>query len=126
MNIEEFSKTPEYMEFIKNNPGSGKLKIRAYAASLALPVAGLNIVVSSLIGNTRVIFFEGVTDASGMIENITLPAPSLIDNLEVPKTIQYDIDASMANMRENFTINMYDGICVLQNINFVPGGSYGN
>lgn len=126
MNIEEFKNSSEYKEFIRNNPGSGRLKIRAYAASEALPVVGLSIVVSSLVGNTRVIFFNGTTDASGMIPIITLPAPSLLDNLEVPKTIKYDIDASMGNNRNNFTINMYDGVCVVQNINFVPGEDYGN
>lgn len=126
MNINEFKNTVEYKNFIMNNPGNGNLKIRAYSASEALPVVGLNIVVSSLIGNTRVIFFNGKTDASGMIETINLPAPSLLDNLEVPKTIKYDIDASMGNTRSNFTINMYDGVCVVQNINFIPGEDNGN
>ena len=126
MNINEFMKTNNYSLFIKENPGIGRLKIRAYAASEALPVSNLKIVVSSIISGTKVIFYEGVTDTSGMIPNISLPAPSLIDNLEIPKTIKYDIEASMNNSVSNFSINMYDGICVVQNINFVPGDDYGN
>ena len=126
MNINEFMKTNDYTDFIKENPGIGRLKIRAYAASEALPVSNLKIVVSSIISDTKVIFYEGFTDTSGMIPNISLPAPSLIDNLEVPKTIKYDIEASMNNSVSNFSINMYDGICVVQNINFVPGENYGN
>lgn len=126
MNINEFMKTNDYTDFIKENPGIGRLKIRAYAASEALPVSNLKIVVSSIISDTKVIFYEGFTDTSGMIPNISLPAPSLIDNLEVPKTIKYDIEASMNNSVSNFSINMYDGICVVQNINFVPGDDYGN
>ena len=126
MNINEFMKTNDYTDFIKENPGIGRLKIRAYAASEALPVSNLKIVVSSIISSTKVIFYEGFTDTSGMIPNISLPAPSLIDNLVVPKTIKYDIEASMNNNTSNFSINMYDGICVVQNINFVPGENYGN
>lgn len=126
MNINEFKKTNEYVEFIKKNPGVGNLKIRAYAASEALPVSGLNIVVSSIISNTRIIFYSGVTDASGMIPTIKLPAPSLIDNLEIPNTITYDIEAFMGNNKSNFSVNIYDGVCVVQNINFVPGENYGN
>ena len=116
----------EYIDFIRNNPGTGKLKIRSYAASEALPVGGLNIIVSSMISNNKVIFYEGVTDSSGMIPTISLPAPSLVDNLLVPKTIKYDIEAYIENKKSNFSINMYDGVCVLQNINFIPGDEYGN
>ena len=126
MNINDFMKTNEYKEFIKNNPGIGKLKIRSYAASEALPVGGLNIVVSSIINNNKIIFFTGKTDSSGIIPTISLPAPSLINNLDVPNTIKYDIEAFMDNNKSNFSINMYDGVCVLQNINFIPGDNYGN
>lgn len=126
MNINDFMKSSEYSLFIKENPGSGNLKIRAYAASEALPVSGLNIVVSSLIGDTRITFFSGKTDASGMIPTIKLPAPKLNSNLEIPNTIKYDIEAYIGNNKSNFSVNMYDGICVVQNINFVPGENYGN
>ena len=61
-----------------------------------------------------------------MIPNIKLPAPSLTNNLEIPNTITYEIEAFMGNNRSNFSVNMYDGICVVQNINFVPGDNYGN
>ena len=101
MNIKDLNKDV-YDKFILENSGSGTLKIRAYAASEALPVGGLNIIVSSVIDNDEVVFFRGVTDKSGMIPNIKLPAPKI-----------------------DFSINMYDGICVVQNINFLPGGSYG-
>ena len=72
MNIKEFMNTKSYQDFIKNNPGKGNLKIRAYAASEALPVSGLRIVVSSTINNQKIIFFDGLTDSSGMINTISL------------------------------------------------------
>ena len=115
MNIEEFKKSSEYFDFIRENPGIGRLKIRAYAASEALPVSGLNIIVSSIVFSKKIIFYNGVTDASGIIPTIELPCPSLIDNLEIPNTIKYDIEVVGGN---TFSINMYDGICVVQNINY--------
>ena len=127
MNIKEFMNTKSYQEFIKNNPGKGNLKIRAYAASEALPVSGLRIVVSSTINNQQIIFFDGLTDSSGMINTISLPAPQLnLNNLEVPATIRYEIDAFFDNQvgKRSFYVNMYDGICVVQNINYTPGEEY--
>lgn len=117
-----------YKNFIRINSGKGNLKIHAYAASEALPVSGLKVVVSSVIENKKVIFYEGYTDASGMIETLSLPAPKLsFDNLSVPTTVSYEIDASFKgeNLPIIFHVNMYDGVCVVQNINYVPGGVYG-
>ena len=117
-----------YKNFIRINSGKGNLKIHAYAASEALPVSGLKVVVSSVIENKKVVFYEGYTDASGMIETLSLPAPKLsFYNLSVPTTVSYDIDASFKgeNLPIIFHVNMYDGVCVVQNINYVPGGVYG-
>lgn len=127
MNLDNFMKTTEYEEFIKNNSGSGNLKIRAYAASEALPVKGLRIVVSTEINKQKVVFFEGMTDASGMINTISLPTPKLnLNNLEIPGTIKYEIDAFFDNQsnKKIYFVNMYDGICVVQNINYSPGEEY--
>lgn len=116
-----------YQNFILSNPGIGNLKIRAYAANEAIPIVGLHIIVSTLIQNQKVIFFDGYTDTSGMIEKLSLPAPKLdLDNLNIPEAITYEIDATMGNDESFYDVKMYDGICVLQNINFVPGGNYGN
>ena len=118
----DFKDTDLYNEFIRINSGSGMLKIRAYAASLALPVSDLDIVISTVFNDMNIVFFEGKTDKSGMIENISLPAPELGDNLIVPNTITYNILAG----NKNFSVNMYDGVCVVQNINYVPGEVYGS
>ena len=120
---DKFMKTDAYQEFIKINTGSGKLKIRAFAASEALPVENIKIIVSTIIGNEKIIFFEGKTDSSGMVENIVLPAPKInVNNMEVPNTIDYEITAiSDDNLkRQVYHVNMYDGICVVQNINYIP------
>ena len=119
--FDDFKNSSLYDSFIKENSGIGNLKIRAYTASLALPVADLEVTISSLIDNMNVIFFRGKTDKSGMIENIELPAPVLGNNLVVPNTITYNILAG----GNRFSVNMYDGVCVVQNINMVLGDNNG-
>ena len=124
INDNEFVNSLVYQKFIENNPGKGYLKIRAYAASEALPVVGLRIIVSSLIDNEKVIFFDGITDDSGMIDTLTLPTPKLDNsNLEIPLTINYSVEAIKDTINKKFSVDMYDGVCVVQNINFVPGGN---
>ena len=129
MNNQSIFNSENYQDFLDSNQGKGNLKIRAYAASEALPVKGLHIIVTTVIDNKNVVFFDGKTDTSGMIETLSLPTPKLdTDNLSVPLTITYNILAisSDSNEKREFQVNMYDGICVVQNINFVPGGYYGN
>ena len=61
-----------------------------------------------------------------MIDTISLPAPPMqINNLETPRTVTYSIVAGDVPSLV-FSINMYDGICVVQTINLVSGGNYGN
>ena len=120
--FDDFVKTSYYENFMKTNSGSGMLKIRAYAASLALPVSDLEVIVSTVVGDMNVIFFDGKTDKSGMIDAIELPTPPLGNNLIVPNAITYKIVCG----NNDFFVNMYDGICVVQNINYVPGDFNGS
>lgn len=113
----------EYQEFLKANPNRGSLKIRAYAAKEAVPISGLKIVITNKINNNNVIFFEGVTDNSGVIERISLPAPEInTDNLEIPNYLTYDINATYVpdNINRVYKVNIYANVCVVQNINITP------
>ena len=123
INDEKFLNSEDYRNFIAANPKQGSLKIRAYAASQAVPISGLGIVVSKNIGNNNVIFFEGFTNESGVIENITLPAPLLdTNNMNIPNSTSYDITATYEpdNIKQIYKVNMYEGIYVIQNITIVP------
>ena len=120
----DFMETDTFREFIKNNPAKGNLRIRAYAANQAIPISGVNIVVSTMANdNTRIIFFEGATNESGVIEKISLPAPRLNgDNLIAPEKIEYEIEATYNpdNVKAIYKVNIYEDVCVQQNINIVP------
>ena len=120
---QSFKNSKLYQDFINQNPSSGYLKIRAYAASQALPISNLNIVVSKIIDNNNVIFFEGTTNESGVIERIVLPAPKLnSNNLDAPSSTIYDITATYApdNISNVYRVNMYENIYVVQTISVVP------
>lgn len=132
---ESFINTNSYSKFINENPTEGYLKIRAYAANQAVPIKGVKIIVSKIIDNNKVIFFEGSTNESGLIENITLPAPSQNPNdLEVPNRTTYDINAKYIpdNIDRNYKANIYEDLKVIQTIIIAPntlkdvGGSFGN
>ena len=95
INDDNYKNSVEYQNFLKDNPETGYLKIRAYAASLAVPISGLRVVVSKDINNNKVIFFDGLTNESGVIERISLPAPKLDPNdLDVPNKITYDVNVT--------------------------------
>ena len=122
-NDEGFKNTQVYQNFINSNPGIGYLKIRASAASQALPISNLKIVVSKTIGNNKIIFFEGTTNSSGVIERIELPAPKQnTDDLTPPSSITYDINATYEpdNLDDIYKVNIYENIYVIQRINVVP------
>lgn len=120
---DNFLDDSKYLEFIRNNPGKANLKIRAFTASEALPLVGIHVVVRTMVGGDEFVFFDGETDSSGMIRTLSLPTPSLIpDNLEAPSSILYEILAESETMHMNrlYQVRMYDGICVIQNIELLP------
>lgn len=122
----EFLNSELYRSFINANPGLGFLKIRAYAASQAIPISGLSVQVSKDIGGNKVIFFEGVTNESGVIEKISLPAPRMeSDNMLAPVITTYDVGTSYEGDDRVYKVNVYDNIYVVQNINVTPNISYG-
>ena len=118
-----FKQSQLYQNFVRENPSQGYLRIRAYAASQALPIRGLRVIVSKVVDNNKIIFFDGVTNDSGVIERITLPTPRIgDDNQIIPKNITYDIEAIYEpdNIQRMYSVNMYEGIYAVQNINVVP------
>lgn len=116
-----FISTIVYKKFMIENTGRGILNIRASFANQALPITNLKVVVSKEIENYNVIFYEGVTNISGLIEKISLPTPPKEnDDLIAPKSTTYKITTLYNNREYTYVVNMYDGICVVQNINIVP------
>ena len=109
VNDVNFVNSDLYQEYLKNNPAQGYLKIRAYAASGAIPIRNLRVAVSKIIDGNNVIFFEGVTDDSGVIERIVLPVPKLNESdLVTPNSITYDISTTYVpdNISGNYQVQI--------------------
>lgn len=126
INDEKYMNSESYKNFMKSNPSYGTLKIRASAASEAIPVSGVRIVVSKKIEEDTIIFFEGITDESGMINNIKLPTPEAVsDDMMVPPSTTYDVDAIYLpdNLEKIYPVNVFSGIYVVQTIKITPGMS---
>ena len=106
---------------MSENPLTGNLNIRAYAANRALPISNVLITVSKIIDDYKVIFFEGKTNNSGLIETITLPTHEINqDDLIAPIPTKYDIEAIYGSEDLLYHVNMYSNIFVNQNISLVP------
>lgn len=81
----------------------------------------MNITIKTNYKGNTIIFYEGKTNKSGLIERIELPAPKIVlDNLVIPNQINYEIVVSKDNFNSIYQISMYEDICVVQNINVPP------
>ena len=118
-----------YQDYLKDNPGTGYLKVRASSASEAMPIEGVNIIVSKKIGDNTIIFYDGKTDSSGMINNIKLPTPRRItNNEEAPSFSTYNLRAVYPtdNFDKTYDISLCCSITVVQYINITPDVSLEN
>ena len=106
-----------YEEFIKENDDIGNLKVQVFTAYGAIPIENTNIVVYKDIEEYRIIFFQGITDSSGIISDISLPAPRMVtSNEEVPIYTVYNMTAFNTGYEtlKNFSIGMLGGVNVIQ------------
>ena len=120
---EVFFTREKFPEFSLENSGSGILKVQAVATKQAFPLQGVEIEVSKNINGEKVIFFQGVTDSSGIIDQIFLPA-------KVPKKVveqasdviftKYTVTAKYpySNLKRVYEVGIFDNIKVIQPIKF--------
>ena len=121
--VDKLKNDPDYNQFLKDNPSNGTLKVRATSASSTLPVSDVNIIVSKEIGENTIIFYEGKTDNSGMINNIKLPTPRRVSSdLEVPNFSTYKLEAKYSpdKFDKTYSISLCCGVSIIQYINITP------
>ena len=121
--FDEFQKTTEYQNFKRENPSVGSLRVNVFAANVAIPLENVNIVITKKVGNYQVLFFDGFTDSSGIIDNIVLPAPDISsNNMEVPGYTFYDLNASREGYQEveQYEIAMFGNTKVIQYVKLMP------
>jgi len=64
----------DYETFLKLHPGKGKLKIQVSTARGSFPVEGGTVEISRDFGGEKRVFFKEITDQSGIVDNLELPA----------------------------------------------------
>ena len=119
----EFKDSSLYKTFSNINTGTGILKIEAYTASGAYPLKNVDIVVSKEFGEDKVIFFNGTTNDSGIIDNIILPTRSTTKEITQASDIiytTYDLIAKYPqyNVQKKYDVSIFDDIKVIQPITF--------
>ena len=120
---EKLKETESYKKFMNNNPDNSFLKIQASKANSAMPVEGVEVIVSHIIDEYKVIFFDGETNESGIIENISLPVPKKDNNdLDIPLSTTYNIEAIYTKEKKDilYKAKMFSGANAIQNIDINP------
>lgn len=127
--MEEEFNSEKYGDYLKNNPGFGLLRIQVFTANQAFPLQNVEIKVYKDIDGTRVVFYSGVTNSSGIIDNINLPTKEVKKEVESAadiKSTDYVIEARYpkTDVTQEYVVSIYDDLKVIQPIKFssVSGG----
>ena len=75
---------PEYEEYIRRYPGRGTLKVQLSVARGAYPIRNAMVDVAQIYNGVRYSLYNDVTDISGIVDNMVLPARS------IESTLNYD------------------------------------
>ena len=121
--LDEIKSFPEYKTFIRENPDTGILKINVFTAGGAIPLSNTNILIMKQIGNYNVLFFNGMTNSMGVIDDIILPTPERItNNTDLPRYTFYELSAIHTGYQDikQYTISMFGGTKVIQYVRLTP------
>ena len=121
--LDEFKNYEEYKTFLQENPDTGTLRINVFTAGGAIPLPNTNILIMKQIGNYNVLFFNGLTDSMGVIDNIVLPTPRRVsNNYDLPRYTFYEISAIHTGYQDikQYTISMFGNTKIIQYIRLTP------
>ena len=120
--IEQF---PSEEAFMQQNPESGFLRVQVFAANQAFPIPNATVVVSKRFPAEDCVFFRTQTDASGIMNRITLPAPDR-QLADAPSAMQpyatYDIVVTHPLFTEVrlADVAVFDSVETVQNVEMIP------
>lgn len=113
-------------EFEANNTGAGSLEFRVFAANMALPIEGADIIVTTRIDGGNHPMFKTVTNNSGETGLFTLPAPSKELSQTASNKVQpYSLYDAVVN-KDGYTnviiraIPIFDGVQSIQRVAMLP------
>ena len=108
-------------EFLKQNLGTGILKVQTRIGNTYLPIQHAKIEVYRYFGNQRKVFFQGYTGPDGFIDHIALPSPSRRKDYLNGASL-YQIQATHPRFQDTNIeeVSIYDGIKSIQIIEMLP------
>lgn len=120
---EEFRNSSMYKTFINNNSGKGILKVEASTPSEAYPLKDVEIIISKMLDNNKVIFFKGFTNDSGIIDEIILPTKEMnyeVNDISDIFYTTYKLDANLKdyNLNKDYNVTIFDNVKVIQPVTF--------
>lgn len=134
-NMEQFrddSSDMTYEEFLIQNPAIGALRVQVFSGQQAVPIPNAEVIVSKEFADGEKVFFDGLTDISGIVDNIELPAPPR-DISESPQPrgdgVQMRLPYSQYNVmvkepryrpQEYTHVPIFDGIKSIQPVRMTP------
>lgn len=125
ISYEDFKKMDLYSDFIRENPDIGHVKVQVFTAYGAIPVSDTQIIITKDIEEYRVVFFQGKTDSSGIISDISLPAPKTVTSATpevVPEYTIYDLTAIHQGYEtlKSYSIGIFGGVNIIQYVKMLP------
>ena len=116
----------EYEEYIQAYPGRGTLKVQSSVARGAYPMKNVLVDVSQIYNGVRYSLYNDVTDISGIVENIVLPARSIestlnFDAAQIPEA-EYLVTVFHPDFKElvDCAVVIHDKIETILPITLVP------
>lgn len=121
-----------YEQFLSENPGRGLLKVQVFSGQQVTPIPNAEVVVSKEFLDGIKVFFSGLTDISGIVDDIQLPAPNR-ELSESPQPRGNGVDLQMPYSQYNVTIResrhrpqeythvpVFDGVKSIQPVRLTP------
>ena len=116
----------EYEAYIRAYPGRGTLKVQISVARGAFPLKNVLVDVSQIYNGVRYSLYNDVTDISGIVDNMVLPARSLESTLnfessQIPEA-EYLVTVFHPDFREmtDCTVVIHDKTETILPISLVP------
>lgn len=109
----------DYADFEQRNGSRGTLRVQAFAADRSFPVSGAEVVVEVplLTGNREL--FRGKTNADGIIDNITLPAPDKSLSLDEDNTLEPFALYNISVRHPEYALGEYANVAVFDSVKSV-------
>lgn len=113
--------------FLEDTPQAGVLKVSATTGRGLVPIEDARVYITKMLDGDRVIFFKGLTDESGAVNDIVLPAPPRTISLDKSGGVPYStydikIEHPLYESMYIYNVPIFEGIKSIQNVNMNEKG----